>query len=65
MKQPAGFVEPGKEHLVLGNEQYCLGVNEGDRTKKHIFLSQKAYIEQLVEKFGLSEYKPCFYSSQS
>jgi hypothetical protein len=40
----------------LGDVQYCLSVKiERDSRKKQMFLSQKEYIEQLVERFGLSE----------
>ena len=61
MKSIIAFLKQSFSIKELGNVQYCLGVKvERDRTKKQMFLSQKAYIEQLVEKFGLSDCKPCY-----
>jgi hypothetical protein len=45
----------------LGNLQYCLGVKiDRDRPNGQMLLSQKAYVERLVEKFGLTDCKPCY-----
>ncbi|MEY3835258.1 MAG: hypothetical protein RI989_686 [Bacteroidota bacterium] len=61
MKSIIAFLKRSFSIKELGNVQYCLGVKiERDRNKKQMFLSQRAYIEQLVEKFGLSDCKPCY-----
>jgi hypothetical protein len=45
----------------LGNLQYCLGVKiDRDRPKTQMFFSQKAYVERVDEKFGLTDYKLCY-----
>ena len=45
----------------LGELNYCLGIKvERIRNERKLFLSQKACIERVVERFGLSECKPCY-----
>jgi hypothetical protein len=45
----------------LGNLLYIPGVKiDRDRPNDQMFLSQKAYVERLVEKFGLTDCKPCY-----
>ena len=45
----------------LGELNYCLGIKvERIRNERKLFLSQKACIERVIERFGLSECKPCY-----
>ena len=45
----------------LGKLNHCLGIKvERIRIERKLFLSQKACIERVVERFGLSECKPCY-----
>jgi hypothetical protein len=42
----------------MGELHYCLGINiHQDKERKCILLHQKHYIEQMIERFGLSEAK--------
>jgi hypothetical protein len=45
----------------MGDLHYYLGVKvDRIRSQKQLFLSQTAYVERVVEKFGLSDCKPCY-----
>ena len=45
----------------LGDLNYCLGIKvERIRNERKLFLSQKTCIERVIERFGLSECKPCY-----
>ena len=45
----------------MGNLHYYLGIKiECNRAKKQMFLSQTAYVAQVVDKFGLNDCKPCY-----
>ena len=45
----------------MGDLHYYLGIKvERIRAERKLFLSQKAYVDQVVDRFSLSECKPCF-----
>ena len=45
----------------MGDLHYYLGIKiERNRFNKQMFLSQKSYVDQVVNKFGLSDCKPCY-----
>jgi hypothetical protein len=45
----------------MGDLHYYLGIKiERNRAKKQMFLSQTAYVDQVVSRFGLSDCKPCY-----
>ena len=45
----------------MGNLHYYLGIKiERNRVNKQMFLSQQAYVDQVVTKFGLNDCKPCY-----
>jgi hypothetical protein len=61
VKSIIAFLKKSFSIKELGNLQYCLGVKvDRDRPNGQMFLSQKAYVERLVEKFGLTDCKPCY-----
>jgi hypothetical protein len=61
VKSIIAFLKESFRIKELGNLQYCLGVKiDRDRPNGQMFLSQKAYVERLVEKFGITDCKPCY-----
>ncbi len=61
VKKIVNFLKCDFSIKELGELHYCLGIKvERNRKEKKLFLSQKGYIEQVVERFGLSDCKPCY-----
>ncbi len=59
VKSIISFLKESFSIRELRNLKYCMGVKI-DRTNNQMFLSQKAYVEWLVDKFGLTDCKPCY-----
>ncbi|KAK4394523.1 Retrovirus-related Pol polyprotein from transposon TNT 1-94 [Sesamum angolense] len=64
MEQPDGFTQPGHEHLEfdmkdLGATMKILGMEiHRDRGLRKLWLSQRGYVEKVLDKFGMSKAKP-------
>ncbi|KAE8733183.1 Detected protein of unknown function [Hibiscus syriacus] len=68
MQQPEGFTQPGNEHLVCRLKKFLYWLKHSmrqwykrDKDSRKLWLSQRGYVEKILERFAMSRTKPVRY----